>query len=116
MDVLNFFFRAPRTGIAEPDVGGQEVLLIKQDHAVAKSMMKVIPEKVTEQLGLLRVIDKSKAGEIVRNILIESRDNISLGGGRPTFARSPSQGNHQEERNYAIEKDQYVIFVLHNDL
>jgi len=38
----------PGTGVAEPDVGGQKLLLIKQDHAVAKSMMKVIPEKVTE--------------------------------------------------------------------
>jgi hypothetical protein len=57
MNVLNLFFRAPGIGIAEPDVGGQKVLLVKQNHAVAKSMMKVIPEKVTEQLGLLRVID-----------------------------------------------------------
>lgn len=73
MDVLNLFFRAPGIGVAEPDVGGQKVLLVKQDHAVAKSMMKVIPEKVTEQLGLLRVIDKSKAGEIVRNIFVELR-------------------------------------------
>ena len=78
MDVLNLFFRAPGIGVAEPDVGSQKVLLVEQDHAVAKSMMKVIPEKVAEQLGLLRVIDKSKAGEIIRDISSELRDNIGI--------------------------------------
>ena len=78
MDVLNLFFRAPGIGVAEPDVGGQKILLIKQDHAVAKSMMKVIPEKVTEQLGLLRVIDESKVWKISRNVFIELRDNIAI--------------------------------------
>jgi hypothetical protein len=116
MDVLNLFFRAPGTGVAEPDIGGQKVLLIKQDHAVAKSMMKVIPKKVTEQLGLLRVIDKSKAGEIGRNIFIELRDNIGFRGGRLTFIHSPSPGNHQKEQDYTIEKNQYIIFIFHNDL
>ncbi|HCO95973.1 MAG TPA: hypothetical protein DIU00_18880 [Phycisphaerales bacterium] len=115
MDVLNLFFRAPGTGVAEPDVGGQKVLLIKQDHAVAKSMMKVIPEKVTEQLGLLRVIDKSKAGEIVRNIFIELRDNIGFRGGRLTFMRSSSQGNHRKKRDHTTQKMQFIIPISHND-
>lgn len=78
MDVLNLFLRATGIGVAEPDVGGQKILLVEQDHAVAKSMMKVIPEKVAEQLGLLRVIDKSKAGEIIRDISSELRDNIGI--------------------------------------
>ena len=78
--------------------------------------MKVIPKKVTEQLGLLRVIDKSKAGEIGRNIFIELRDNIGFRGGRLTFIHSPSPGNHQKEQDYTIEKNQYIIFIFHNDL
>lgn len=116
MDVLNLFFRASGTGVAEPDVGGQKVLLVKQDHAVAKSMMKVIPEKMTEQLGLLRVIDKSKAGKIVRNIFDELRDNTGLRNGRLTFRRSSSPGNQQKKRDYTIEKNEYIIFIFHNDL
>ena len=114
MNVLNPFLRAPWIGIAEPDVGGQKVLLVKQNHAVAKSMMKVIPEKVTEQLGLLRVIDERKAREIGRNIFIELRDNIGFRGGRLTFIRSSSPGNHQKEQDYTIEKNQYIISVSHN--
>ena len=116
MHVLNPLFRATGIGAAEPDVGGQKVLLIKQNHAVAGSMMKVIPEKVTEQLGLLRVIDERKAGEIGRNIFIELRDNIGFCGGRLTFICSSSPGNHQKEQDYTIEKNQYIIFIFHNDL
>jgi hypothetical protein len=41
-------------------------------------MMKVIPEKVTEQLGLFRVIDESKAWKISRDIFIELRDSIAI--------------------------------------
>ncbi|HCO95409.1 MAG TPA: hypothetical protein DIU00_15910 [Phycisphaerales bacterium] len=78
MHILNLFFRVPGKSVTEPDVGGQEVLLIKQDHAVAKSMMKVIPEKVAEQFGLLRVIGESKAWKISRDIFIELRDSIAI--------------------------------------
>ena len=115
MDVLNLFFRIPGIGVAEPDVGGQKVLLVKQDHAVAKSMMKVIPEKVAEQLGLLGVIDKSKTGEIVQYVLVELTDNIASRAGRLAFILSSSPGNLQEEQGYAIEEGQYVISILHND-
>ena len=41
-------------------------------------MLKVIPEKVTEQLRLLRVIGKSKSGEIIWNILDELSGDIGL--------------------------------------
>ena len=78
MHILNPFLRIPGKGVAEPDVGGQKVLLIEQDHAVAESMVKVIPEKVTEQLGLLRVIGKGKSREIIRNILDELSDDIGV--------------------------------------
>ncbi len=85
---------------------------IETVHANSMKMMKVIPEKVTEKLGLLWVIDKSKVGEIVWNIFIELRDNIAFRGGRLTFIRSSSLGNHQKEQDYAIEDLKWWKVVL----
>ena len=94
----------PGTGVAEPDIGGQKVLLIEQDRAVAESMVKVVPEKVTEQLGLLRVIGKSKSREIIRNILDELRDNVGLLNRRVTLIRRSGQGNQQRQEQRTTDK------------
>ena len=80
MNILNLFFRASRAGVAEPDVGAQKVLLIEEDHAVAESMMKMAPEKMVEQLGLLRIIGKNEAWKTVRNISHDLRNDIGIRG------------------------------------
>jgi hypothetical protein len=103
MEILNPLRRAMGTSVAKPDVGGQKVLLVEQNRAIAQSMVKVIPEEVIEQLSLLGVMGEGKAGKVARDIVDELGGNVILRYGRFTSIRSSRLDNKQRGKEYTTK-------------